>query len=148
MDNTAAINLAKIALANAFFLSFKSHVYHWNVEGAQFLQLHEFFGDVYEDAEASVDKFAEELRAMGEYAPRSLAELQQYLYINTTNAPVLPEEMLADLLDTNLKSIETLSKLFDALSAIGEQGFANFVADRIDQHKKQNWMIRSLLKKA
>ena len=148
MDNTAAINLAKIALANAFFLSFKSHVYHWNVEGAQFLQLHEFFGDVYEDAEASVDKFAEELRAMGEYAPRSLAELQQYLYINTSNAPVLPEEMLADLLDTNLKSIETLSKLFDALSAIGEQGFANFVADRIDQHKKQNWMIRSLLKKA
>ena len=148
MDNTAAINLAKIALANAFFLSFKSHVYHWNVEGAQFLQLHEFFGGVYEDAEASVDKFAEELRAMGEYAPRSLAELQQYLYINTSNAPVLPEEMLADLLDTNLKSIETLSKLFDALSAIGEQGFANFVADRIDQHKKQNWMIRSLLKKA
>ncbi len=85
---------------------------------------------------------------MGEYAPRSLTELQQYLYINTNNAPVLPEEMLADLLDTNLKSIETLSKLFDALSAIGEQGFANFVADRIDQHKKQNWMIRSLLKKA
>lgn len=148
MDNSTSINLAKIALANTFFLSFKTRVYHWNVEGAQFIQLHEFFGKVYEDADAAVDKFAEELRAMGEYAPRSLAELQQYLYINTTNAPVLPEEMLVDLLDTNLKSIETLSKLFDALSAIGEQGFANFVADRIDQHKKQNWMIRSLLKKA
>jgi starvation-inducible DNA-binding protein len=148
MDNVTTLHLAKIALANSFFLSFKAHTYHWNIEGDKFLQLHEFFGDVYENAEESVDKFAEEIRALGEYAPRSIPELQQYVYINTSNEAVSADQMLADLLESNLRTIETLTKLFDALSLTGEQGFANFAADRIDQHKKQNWMIRSLLKKA
>jgi starvation-inducible DNA-binding protein len=148
MDNVTTLHLAKIALANSFFLSFKAQAYHWNVEGDKFLQLHEFFGDVYANTEESVDKFAEEIRALGEYAPRSISELQQYVYINTTNEAVSADQMLADLLESNLRTIETLTKLFDALSLTGEQGFANFAADRIDQHKKQNWMIRSLLKKA
>lgn len=148
MDTTQSLSLAKIALADAFFLAFKTQVYHWNVEGALFLQLHEFFGEVYEDADKAVDKFAEEIRALGDYTPRSIAELQQFAYINTMNTSVLPDDMLADLLASNLQATETLTKLFDSLSLIGEQGFANFVADRIDTHKKQNWMIRALLKKA
>ncbi len=140
--------LSKIALANAYFTTFKAQVYHWNVVGDKFLQLHEFFGQVYEDSFEAVDKFAEEIRAMGQFTPRTIEELMLYKYINSSSNEVLTcEQMLADLLDTNLKSIETLNNLFDILTLAKEQGFANFVADRIDTHKKQNWMIRSLMEK-
>jgi starvation-inducible DNA-binding protein len=38
----------KKVLANTFVMYFKTHTYHWNVEGMFFPQLHEFFGNLYE----------------------------------------------------------------------------------------------------
>ncbi len=143
------VTLSKVALSNAYFTTFKAQSYHWNVTGDKFLQMHDFFGVIYEDSFKAVDKFAEEIRALGQFAPRTFAELSMFNYVGTGSADVITcEQMLMDLLDTNMKSIETLNKLFYVLSETNEQGFANFVADRIDMHKKQNWMIRSLLEKS
>lgn len=146
MDLETSLNLARIALANSYFKTFKSQVYHWNVTGNMFLQLHEFFGEIYNSSFQAVDKFAEEIRSLGVMAPTSITELGRYSYITLENNAVTCQEMLADLLDTNLKSLETLNKLFDSLSMIKEQGFADFVASEIDKIKKENWMIQSLMK--
>jgi starvation-inducible DNA-binding protein len=146
MDKETTLNLARIALANSFFRGFKSQTYHWNVTGNMFLQIHEFFGELYEASFASVDVIAEQIRAMDVMAPSSISELSRYSYITLENSAVTCQEMLLDLLDANVKSLETLNKLFDSLGMIKEQGFADFVASEIDKIKKQNWMIQSLLK--
>jgi starvation-inducible DNA-binding protein len=146
MDLETTINLARIALANSYFKTFKTQVYHWNVTGNMFLQIHEFFGEIYESSFQAVDKIAEEIRALGVMAPTSITELSRYSYITLENNAVTCQEMLVDILDSNLKSLETLNKLFDSLSMIKEQGFADFVAAEIDKIKKENWMIQSLLK--
>ena len=65
----------KKVLANTFVMYFKTHTYHWNVEGMFFPQLHEFFGNLYEELYNAVDPIAEHLRAMDSYTPVSLAEL-------------------------------------------------------------------------
>ena len=39
--------------------------HHWNVEGAEFLQLHEYLGEVAEDIEYAADAFAERAQAIG-----------------------------------------------------------------------------------
>lgn len=142
-----ALNLAKIALSNAFFTSFKAQVFHWNVTGNEFLQLHEFFGEIYKSATESVDVIAEQIRAMGIMAPVSITELMRYAYIDIENTAVDCTSMLFDLRATNDKSLETLNTLFDSLSLIKEQGFADCVATQINTIKKQNWMINSLLQK-
>jgi starvation-inducible DNA-binding protein len=143
------ITLSKIALANAYFTTFKAQSYHWNVVGKEFIQLHEFFGEIYTDSFEAVDVFAEQIRAMGQFAPRTFSELSLFNYVGSGSLDVITcEEMLADLLDTNMKSMETLNKLSDVLMEAKEHGFADYIAGRLNVHKKQNWMIRSLLEKS
>lgn len=137
---------ANQALANTFVMYFKAQSYHWNVEGMFFNQLHEFFGDLYEEIYGAIDPMAEEIRALGEYAPRSLDELFKYKTVNADNVATDAKSMIADLLIGNNQTIETLNKLFDELTAAKQQGFADFVASRLDAHKKHGWMLKSLLK--
>jgi starvation-inducible DNA-binding protein len=138
---------AKICLANTFLMYFKSQAYHWNVEGMFFSQYHDFFGKIYEEVYGAVDPLAEEIRAMGEYAPKNIEEFYKVTTINNDNSATNVTEMLQDLQEANNKTIESLNKLFDLLTKNKEQGFADFIAGRLDAHKKHGWMIRSSLKK-
>jgi starvation-inducible DNA-binding protein len=137
---------AKEALANTFVMYFKSQSYHWNVEGVNFPQMHEFFGDLYEELQGAVDPFAEQIRALGEYAPKNLDEIFRLKSIDGDNVATNASAMVADLLIANNQSIVTLNKLFGELDTAGEQGFADFVAGRLDAHKKHGWMLKSILK--
>lgn len=137
---------AKIALANTFILYFKAHSFHWNVEGKDFVQYHEFLGDFYEEVYGAVDTMAEQIRALGDYAPRSLDEMYKFKTIEDQNNAITSVDMMANLANANAATLESLNKLFGMLTSANEQGFANFVADRIDAHKKHAWMLRSILK--
>lgn len=137
---------AKIALANTFILYFKAHSFHWNVEGKNFVQYHDFLGDFYGEVYGAVDTFAEQIRALGDYAPRSLDEMYKFKTIEDQNNAISDVDMLANLANANSATIESLNKLFSMLTTANEQGFANFVADRLDAHKKHAWMLRSILK--
>lgn len=140
------IETSKQAMANTFVMYFKAQSYHWNVEGINFPQLHEFFGNLYEELQGAVDPFAEEIRALGEYAPKNLDEVFRLKTIDGDNVATSASAMVADLLIANDQSIVTLNKLFGELDAAGEQGFADFVAGRLDAHKKHGWMLKSILK--
>jgi starvation-inducible DNA-binding protein len=140
------IETSKQALSNTFVMYFKAQAYHWNVEGINFPQMHEFFGDLYEELQGAVDPFAEQIRALGEYAPRNLDEIFKLKTIDGDNVAKTLPAMVADLLIANDQSIITLNKLFGELEAAGEQGFADFVASRLDAHKKHGWMLKSILK--
>lgn len=137
---------SKIALANTFVMYFKAQSYHWNVEGKNFSEMHTFFGGIYEDLYGAVDPMAEEIRACGYYAPRSLNEIYQYKTVADINEATGTNEMLMDLVQANAVTLESLNKLFDQLSEAKKQGFADFVSARIDAHEKHGWMLRSFLK--
>lgn len=137
---------SKIALANTFVMYFKAQSYHWNVEGKNFSEMHTFFGGIYEDLYGAVDPMAEEIRACGYYAPRSLNEIYQYKTVADINEATNTNEMLMDLAQANSVTLESLNKLFDQLSEAKKQGFADFVSARIDAHEKHGWMLRSFLK--
>ena len=46
----------KVLLASSYAYQLKAHMFHWNVEGSDFAQLHEFFGNVYQEVFDSVDQ--------------------------------------------------------------------------------------------
>lgn len=138
----------KILLADTFVMYFKSHSYHWNVEGIIFSQYHDFFGDLYEEVYGSIDTTAEELRALDEYAPMSISEMYDFKTIEEdTTRPILIADMLTNLQTANNAIISNLNKLFALATEQNEQGVADFAAGRIDIHKKHGWMLRSSLKK-
>jgi starvation-inducible DNA-binding protein len=137
----------KVALGNTFTMYFKAHSYHWNVEGMFFNQFHDFFGDIYEDVYGAVDPLAEELRKLDAYAPISLMEIYGYKTImEDSSKPDTVQEMLVNLLTANTEVLQCLSPVFDEATIQKQQGLANFIADRMDIHKKFEWQIKSLLK--
>ena len=52
-------------LANAYVLFHQIHKHHWNVEGAEFLDIHVFLQEAYENLEAGADRIAERAQAIG-----------------------------------------------------------------------------------
>ena len=53
------IESLKIALADTVAFYVKAQNFHWNVEGADFHEFHDFFGDLYEETQGAVDVIAE-----------------------------------------------------------------------------------------
>jgi len=77
----------KILLASQFAYYLKAQYFHWNVEGSDFAQLHEFFSDIYEDAYSAVDPIAEYIRALEEYTPGSLSRFAELSLIPDQTRP-------------------------------------------------------------
>jgi len=138
----------KTLLADTFVMYFKTHSYHWNIEGIHFSQYHDFFGNIYLDVYGAIDPTAEQLRALDEYAPMSISELYDYKTIQEDqDRPELLVDMLTNLQSANDAVISSLNKTFELASQQNEQGTADFAAGRLDVHKKHGWMIRSSLKR-
>jgi len=140
------VDSLKITLAENFALYLKAQYYHWNVEGSDFYQLHEFFGDLYEEIYSSIDKLAEEIRSLNAYAPGSFERFSQLSKIRGEDRIISSDEMLSQLLEDNATYINTLTEAFKLAEEEKEIGLSNFIQDRIDQHKKHAWMLRSFLK--
>jgi starvation-inducible DNA-binding protein len=135
----------KVVLADSFMLYLKAQGYHWNVEGILFPMLHDFFAKIYEEVYASIDSTAEEIRARDGKAPHTLIELDKYRTIEDTSA-VDAQAMIADLKVANQAVIESLFKAVEIATEKNEQGLMDYLASRIDAHKKHNWMLTSTLK--
>jgi starvation-inducible DNA-binding protein len=138
----------KVLLANATVMYYKAHQFHWNIEGIEFTQYHEFFGDLYTDVYNSVDPTAELLRKLDDYAPVSLDELFKYktLQEETTRVELL-SDILASLIKANEEVLASLNKVFTIANADKQQGICNFIADRIDTHQKHAWFLKACAKK-
>ena len=142
------VNLLKTLLASTYAYSIKAQFMHWNVEGADFYQMHKFFQKIYEDAYGAVDTIAEEIRTLNEYAPGSLERFQELSQIMGQTKVPRTELMLQELLADSNVLIGLLTQCFDAATAENHQDIANFIAERLDSHNKYKWQIQSFLKVA
>lgn len=138
----------KVLLANATVMYYKTHQFHWNVEGILFTQYHAFFEEVYVDVYNSIDPTAELLRKIDDYAPVSIDELYKYKTIEEESTRLtLLSDILQKLIEANQEVINSLNKVFELANANKQQGICNFIADRIDTHQKHGWWLKTSAKK-
>jgi starvation-inducible DNA-binding protein len=120
--------------------------YHWNVLGPSFGEMHEFFGELYEDVNGSIDPLAENILKVGYPAPYLLKD---YLELTTINEERLDGSSSQFLLQSSLR---VMSRLYDChLEALklaescNMQGLMDFLAGRIDMYAKWKWQIKAYL---
>ena len=138
--------IMKKVLADTFALYLKAHNYHWNVEGMNFPQYHEFFGNLYEELHGAVDPIAEEIRSLDTYAPGSMTRFLELTEIEDELAVPAGVEMARRLMTDNERVLATLNIAFKLADTMDKQGLADFIAGRIDIHNKHQWMLRSITK--
>lgn len=136
------IQLKKI-LADAFVFYFKAQTFHWNVEGSNFPQYHDFFGKVYDTVQGSVDPLAEHLRMLGAYAPNSLSELLVSTNIREASGRMDANAMFMELIADNNTILAGLNMGYDMAEELNEFALSNFLQGLIEAHKKLHWMLKS-----
>jgi starvation-inducible DNA-binding protein len=143
--NEELINGARVAFASEFAFYLKAHEFHWNVTGVHFQQFHQLFGTIYEEVYGIIDDFAEKIRALGSYAPGSLSKLNVLSRVEDQTEAIPDGEMVRMLLEDSDRMCILLKVVYDQAEAAGEHGFSNFLAERMDAHRKHSWMLRSVL---
>jgi starvation-inducible DNA-binding protein len=134
------------AFANNFTFYLKSHNYHWSVTGADFVQYHKFLEEIYDDAQDNIDTYAEKIRQIGQYPEGDyrniIANTQLQDPVDTVKDPMI---IFANLMDDIDIICQQLQDCYDVAGEAREYGIQNFLADRIDAHRQQAWMIMNIL---
>ena len=137
---------AKVAFATEYSFYLKAHNFHWNVEGSDFKQYHDLFGVIYEEVYGSIDAFAEQIRALGTYVPASYTRFSMLTQIEDETQILPRQAMVEALIVDNEKTVKILKLVFQQSEANQEYGFSDFIASRMDAHRKHGWMLRASAK--
>lgn len=140
------VKAMKIAFSSEYAFYVKAQYFHWNVEGINFPQYHELFGGIYEEVGDSIDDFAENIRKLGAYTPGSFTRFSVLSQIEDETAILPAEQMIAELLEDSDNMTQLLKRVFDMATEQGEEGLADFIAGRMDAHRKHSWFLRATSK--
>ena len=139
-----AVELADL-LGEVVAFKFLAHGFHWNVRGINFAQFHEFFGEIYEDADGSIDSIAENIRKLNYDAPFTLSTFMHSAAEMEATDSTDPLEMCRSLYIANEDVRECIVRALALADELEEQGIVNFLAERQDMHSKWQWQLRSIV---
>jgi len=141
------IQQLKVILGTNFALYLKSHNYHWNIEGQNFPQYHDFLNDFYNDVFSQTDRIAEHIRYLDSYAPGSMQRFLELADIEEA-VDMIPSAlaMMAQIKSDNDRFIVHLRAGIVAADQAGEPAVSNFLQDLLGGHQKKAWMLRSIIK--
>ena len=141
-------------LAATYVLYHQLKKHHWNVVGAEFEPLHEFFEEAYEVAEVAADEQAERVQALGGVPVSGMSDLEEH-------APVEPEgediydartsmendlEMYGDIIETMRDHVELAENLGDHATAqmlreqlVETEEIAHHIEHYLEHDSLKNW---------
>jgi starvation-inducible DNA-binding protein len=141
------IQQLKVILGTNFALYLKSHNYHWNIEGSNFPQYHDFLNDFYSEVWAQTDDIAEKLRQLDAYVPGSMERFLELADIQEA-VDSIPSaiSMMQNLKSDNDRFIVHLRAGIVVADQASEPAIGNFLQDLLAAHQKKAWMLRSIIK--
>lgn len=145
VENTESIAIGlRDVLADTYRLMFKTHAYHWNVEGPMFFALHNLTEGQYEDLFAASDVIAERIRAIGHLAPYSLSEVIENSVIEDGNDKIAALKMAKDLAEDHQRVAHRLHALTKLADDNNDIVTADLATQRSTFHEKAAWMLRAI----
>lgn len=132
-------------LADTYTLYLKTHNYHWNVTGPMFQTLHVMFEGQYNELALAVDSIAERIRALGIKAPGTYAEFSKLSSIKETTGDLSAQQMIAELVSGQESVVRTARSIFPIVDESHDEPTADLLTQRMQQHEKTAWMLRSML---
>jgi starvation-inducible DNA-binding protein len=143
MSNNPVAEILKKVLASSYILSLKTQNYHWNVKGPHFKQLHDLFGEQYNELNTAIDDIAERIRALGINAPANYSIYQSLSEIKDGKEDQDSASMVKDLANDQKKIVDDLNIAIEVAQKAGDESTADLAIGRITAHEKNRWMLES-----
>ncbi|NLV10590.1 DNA starvation/stationary phase protection protein [Halomicrobium mukohataei] len=117
-------------LAATYVLYHQLKKHHWNVEGAEFRDLHLFLGDAAENAEAAADELAERAQALGGTPVAGPAALADHAPVESEDEDVYDiRTSLANDLEMYGEIIESLRDHVELATNLGDHATAQILRE-------------------
>jgi starvation-inducible DNA-binding protein len=133
------------AQASLFVLFQKTWIYHWNVVGPDFQQLHTLFGGQYETMFEEIDTLTEHMRYLGMKPVSTLTRVVEVSQISEADSSIGAMEMVSQLRDDNKKICELFTNISEEADDQKQYATSNLVQSLCETHGKFVWMLRSIL---
>ena len=140
------IDELKRVQADTFAMYNKAHYYHWNVEGADFVQYHKFLEEIYDALFDAVDDVAEQVRQLDAYAPNGRRMLVDLAHVTVDDGIPDALQMMRNLHNDNQVAMEGIIVAYNSADSEMQIGLSNFLQDRMMYHKKLDWMLKSIIR--
>ncbi len=142
----SAQKLSKL-LADSYALYLKTHNFHWNITGSNFIELHTFFETIYTELATAVDEIAERIRTLGYAAPGSFSAFAALTDVKEApSTPPSADEMIKQLAEAHKVVIKTAREVLEV--AEGDDVTLDLATGRIQTHEKTLWMLESYAPKS
>lgn len=133
-------------LAETYLLQLKTQYYHWNVTGPHFAALHKLFEAQYDAVSEAVDEVAERIRSIGHVAPGTFREFSASSAVKEDKSlPASWEDMVKNLAVANETVARSAREWLGRVQKAGDEGSADLLIRRMQEHEKAAWMLRSHL---
>ena len=140
---TQMVEVLQAVLADSFALYFKTHAYHWNVEGPHFDSLHKLFGDQYTEMWEAMDELAERIRALGAYAPCNVTELMKPSDLKQSAKVSKAMDMVKDLAKDHATISKHIAAAIEVAQEVGDEVTTDMLIARQTVHDKTAWMLNA-----
>lgn len=135
-----------VLLADKHVLYIKTRNYHWNVTGNSFLELHEFFENLYKEGEQHIDEIAERIRKLGHEVSGSMQDFLKQSQLNEQKQPFNePKKMISQLLEDHETIIRWIRSHVSVAADSDDFGTEDFLVGLLRSHEKTAWMLRSYI---
>lgn len=134
------------AQTSLFCLFQKTWIYHWNVVGSDFYQLHTVFGNQYETMFEEIDRLSEHMRYLRMKIIGPISRVVETSQIPDASNNPSDKLMISQLLADNKQICEIFTSISEEAEKQKQYATANLIQDLMESHGKFIWMLRSFLK--
>ncbi len=133
-------------LADTYVLYHQVKKHHWNVEGAEFRDLHLFLGEAAENLEEAADGLAERAQALGGTPVSGMANLQEFATVEAEHEDVYDiRTSLENDMDVYGDIIEALRDHVELAENLGDHATAQILRDILVQTEEDAHHIEHYL---
>lgn len=131
-------------LADTYRLTFKTHAYHWNVEGPLFYSIHNLTDGQYENMFKAADTLAERIRAIGQLAPSTMSAVIGNSVIEDNDPNPSAGEMCKILAADHERVAHRLHALIKVAEENNDPVTADLATERSSFHEQAAWMLKAI----
>lgn len=144
-DTRELVEALNVFLANTTIVYYKTHAFHWNVEGSNFYGLHVMLEKFYTKLWKSMDEIAERIRALGEKAPSNFVDLLRNATILENETSPQSQVMMQILWNDYFALAQNAYEICAIATAHEDLITADILTQKATFLEKAAWMCHSTL---
>ena len=139
-------NKMQTYLSNLVVLNAKLHNIHWNVEGKEFMQVHKFTEEIYEDLFEKMDEVAELLKMKGEMPLVKMTDYADKATIKEEDSKSFDTKESLKLVLKDLKEMKKMAtEIRNAADEEGDFQVVGEMEEHVDYYSLKIWFVESML---